>query len=76
MVATRRPAIFGWRISLEASSAVYEVGNDQVPDVFRDFFNNADWTIHKFVVAGSWSFFIVAVVAHITVWMWRPWGQF
>jgi hypothetical protein len=27
-------------------------------------------------VAGSWSFFIVAVVAHITVWMWRPWGQF
>ena len=29
--------------------------------------------IHKFIVAGSWSFFIVAVVAHIFVWLWRPW---
>jgi hypothetical protein len=54
-------------------AAVYEVGDDHVPDVYRDFFNNADWTIHKFVVAGSWSFFIVAVVAHIFVWLWRPW---
>lgn len=52
---------------------VVEVASDQVPDVYRDFFNNADWTIHKFVVAGSWSFFIVAVVAHIFVWLWRPW---
>ena len=52
---------------------VVEVGNDRVPDVYRDFFNTADWTLHKFVVAGSWSFFIVAVVAHIFVWLWRPW---
>ena len=56
-----------------SAQAVYEVGNDQVPDVYRDLFNNADWIIHKFVVAGSWSFFIVAVVAHIFVWLWRPW---
>jgi len=56
-----------------SQAAVHEVGNDSVPEVYRDFFNNADWTIHKFVVAGSWSFFIVAVFAHIFVWLWRPW---
>jgi light-harvesting complex 1 beta chain len=54
-------------------AAQYEIDDDQVPEVYRPFFNNADWTIHRFVVYGSWAFFIVAVVAHIFVWMWRPW---
>ncbi len=56
-----------------AAGTVYETGNDNVPEVYRDFFNNADWTVHKFVVAGSWAFFIVAVIAHILVWNWRAW---
>jgi len=67
------PGVLEKRSLSTMEQAVYEVGNDAVPEVFRDFFNNADWTIHKFVVAGSWSFFIVAVVAHIFVWLWRPW---
>lgn len=54
-------------------AAVYESGNDNVPEVYRDFFNNADWTIHKFVVGGSWGFFVVAVIAHVLVWNWRAW---
>ncbi len=56
-----------------AAGTVYETGNDHVPEVYRDFFNNADWTVHKFVAAGSWGFFVVAVIAHILVWAWRPW---
>jgi Antenna complex alpha/beta subunit len=56
-----------------SQAAVYEVESDRVPEVYRDFFNNADWTLHKFVVGGSWSFFIVACVAHLFVWLWRPW---
>jgi hypothetical protein len=56
-----------------AVGSVYEIGNDQVPEVYRDFFNNADWTAHRFTVYGSWVFFIIAVVAHIFVWAWRPW---
>ncbi len=53
--------------------AGYQGANDQVPEMYQDFFDNADWTLHKFTVAGSWSFLIVAVVAHILVWLWRPW---
>jgi hypothetical protein len=56
-------------------TAAYQVDNDRVPEDFRDLFDNSDWIIHKFVVAGSWSFFIVAVGAHIAVWLWRPWGM-
>ena len=57
-----------------SQTAVYEVESDRVPEVYRDFFNNADWTIHKFVVGGSYGFFIVAVVAHYLTWLWKPWG--
>ena len=70
------PRVWGLEDNVLASEGgvVYvEVGNDQVPDVYKDFFDNADWTIHKFVVVGSWSFLIVAIVAHILVWLWRPW---
>jgi hypothetical protein len=58
-----------------SSAVAYEVESDRVPEVYRDFFNNADWTIHKFVVGGSYMFFVVAVLAHIAVWAWKPWGQ-
>jgi hypothetical protein len=60
-------------VSDPSVGSVYEIGNDQVPEVYRDFFNNADWTAHRFTVYGSWVFFIIAVVAHIFVWAWRPW---
>jgi hypothetical protein len=56
-----------------AGTGVYEVGNDQVPEAYRGFFDNADWTQHTLTVYGSWVFFIVAVLAHVFVWLWRPW---
>lgn len=52
---------------------VYEIGNDQVPEVYRPFFDNGDWVQHSLTVTGSWVFFVVAVIAHIFVWLWRPW---
>ncbi|MBD5605298.1 MAG: light-harvesting protein, partial [Candidatus Eremiobacteraeota bacterium] len=39
----------------------------------RPFFDNGDWTQHTLTVYGSWVFFIIAVIAHIFVWLWRPW---
>lgn len=59
--------------TVNPTAAVYEIGNDNVPEVYRDFFNNADWTAHRFTVAGSWAFFIIAVIAHIFVWAWKSW---
>jgi hypothetical protein len=56
-----------------ATAGVYEVGNDQVPEVYRPFFDNGDWTQHTLTVYGSWVFFVIAVIAHIFVWLWRPW---
>ena len=41
-----------------AGAGVYEIGNDQVPEAYRDFFDNADWTQHTLMVYGSWVFFI------------------
>ena len=58
---------------IEPTAGVYEIGNDQVPEVYRPFFDNGDWTQHTLTVYGSWVFFIIAVIAHIFVWLWRPW---
>ena len=43
------------------------------PEAYRPFFDNGDWTQHQLTVYGSWAFFTIAVIAHIFVWMWRPW---
>ena len=43
------------------------IGNDRVPESYRGFFDNADWTLHKLVVAGSWLFLVVAVIIHFLV---------
>jgi hypothetical protein len=50
-----------------AMSEVAEIGNDNVPEKYRPFFDNADWTIHSLVVQGSYLFAIVAAVAHFFV---------
>ncbi|BDE07351.1 hypothetical protein WPS_26270 [Vulcanimicrobium alpinum] len=52
--------------------ASYEVDADQVPEAYRHLFNNADWTVHKFVVYGSWGFFVVAIVAHVLAYSYKP----
>jgi hypothetical protein len=44
-----------------------EVGNDAVPEKYRGFFDNTDWTLHTLVVQGSWLFAAVALGAHIWI---------
>jgi hypothetical protein len=50
-----------------ASDAVEVIGNERVPESYRGFFDNADWTLHTLVVQGSWVFLIIAVVLHFLV---------
>jgi hypothetical protein len=40
------------------------IGNDTVPEAYRGFFDNADWTLHKLVVQGSWVFLVIAAIIH------------
>jgi hypothetical protein len=49
------------------SESAAEIGNDSVPDKYRGYFDNADWTLHTLVVQGSWAFAIVALAAHIWI---------
>ena len=44
-----------------------EIGFDEVPNQYRGYFDNSDWTLHKLVVAGSWLFLVVAVILHFLV---------
>ena len=40
------------------------IGSDRVPEAYRGFFDNADWTLHGIVVKASWLFLIIAAVIH------------
>jgi hypothetical protein len=40
------------------------IGNDTVPESYRGFFDNADWTLHRLVVQGSWLFLVIAAIIH------------
>ncbi len=51
--------------STQASES--EIGFDEVPNQYRGYFDNSDWTLHKLVVAGSWLFLVVAVILHFLV---------
>ncbi len=50
-----------------ASEAVEVIGNDRVPESYRGFFDNADWTLHRLVVQGSYVFLLIAIVLHFLV---------
>jgi hypothetical protein len=50
-----------------AQTAAPEIGFDEVPQSYRGYFDNADWTLHKLVVAGSWLFLIAAILLHFVV---------
>jgi hypothetical protein len=43
------------------------IGSESVPEKYRGFFDNADWTLHGIVVQGSWVFLVAAVVIHVWV---------
>jgi hypothetical protein len=40
------------------------IGNDRVPEAYRGFFDNADWTLHRLVVQGAWLFLVIAAIIH------------
>ena len=47
--------------------------NDKVPERWRPLFTNEEWLQHQLVVLGSWLFFILAVIIHIIIAMYKPW---
>jgi light-harvesting complex 1 beta chain len=47
--------------------------DDLVPTKWRSLFNNQDWLVHDIVVKSFWAFGVIAAIAHILVWLWRPW---
>jgi hypothetical protein len=47
-----------------SAEPAFIIGNDNVPEKYRGFFDNADWTLHNIVVQGSWVFLIAAIVIH------------
>jgi hypothetical protein len=51
----------------EGNMAAELIGSESVPEKYRGFFDNADWTLHGIVVQGSWVFLVAAVVIHVWV---------
>ncbi|NJP06378.1 MAG: light-harvesting protein [Chloroflexaceae bacterium] len=47
--------------------------DDLVPPKWRSLFNNQDWLIHEIVVKSWYGFMIIALVAHILVFITAPW---
>jgi len=47
--------------------------DDLVPPKWRSLFNNQDWLIHDIVVKSIYGFMVIAILAHILVFVWRPW---
>jgi light-harvesting complex 1 beta chain len=48
--------------------------NDKVPDRWKELFTNQEWYIHDIVVKSTYGFMCIALIAHLLVWLWRPWG--
>jgi light-harvesting complex 1 beta chain len=44
-----------------------------VPDPWKTLFTNEEWLMHRIVVLSTYGFLAIAVVAHILVYLWRPW---
>lgn len=47
--------------------------NDLVPAPWKTLFTNEEWLIHRIVVLTSYGGMAIAILAHILVWLWRPW---
>jgi light-harvesting complex 1 beta chain len=46
---------------------------DLVPGQWKLLFSNEDWLIHGIIVYTTYGFLAIAIVAHILVYLWRPW---
>jgi hypothetical protein len=53
--------------AIMSADPAFVIGNDAVPEKYRGFFDNADWTLHGIVVQGSWVFLVAAIVIHFWV---------
>jgi light-harvesting complex 1 beta chain len=50
--------------------------DDLVPPKWRHCFNNQDWIMHDIYIKSMYGFLIIAILAHILCFAWRPWlGQ-
>ena len=49
------------------------VENDQVPDRWKGLFSNEEWFMHDIVVKSTYGFMAIAIVAHLLVYLWKPW---
>jgi light-harvesting complex 1 beta chain len=47
--------------------------SDLVPGQWKLLFSNEDWLVHSIIVYSTYGFLAIAVVAHILVYLWRPW---
>jgi len=47
--------------------------NDKVPEKWKNLFTNEEWYMHDIVVKSMYGFGAIAILAHLFVWLWRPW---
>jgi len=60
----------------EEDREVVVVNNDLVPDKWKGLFTNEEWLMHDIVVKGTYGFLVIAIIAHMLVFIWEPWlGQ-
>lgn len=49
------------------------INNDIVPARWKSLFTNEEWLVHDIVVKVTYGFLAIAVVAHLLVYIWKPW---
>ena len=47
--------------------------NDLVPAPWKTLFTNEEWLIHRIIVWTSYGGMAIAIVAHVLVYVWKPW---
>lgn len=57
----------------ESTKSEIVVDNDRVPEPWKGLFSNEEWLVHDIVVKSSYAFLVIAIVAHILVYLWKPW---
>lgn len=54
-------------------TAVEMVENDLVPSPWKALFDNEEWLVHRIVVLSTYAMVVIVLIAHLLVWMWKPW---
>lgn len=49
------------------------VDNDLVPDKWKGLFSNEEWLMHDIVVKSTYGFMVIAILAHLLVYLAAPW---